>query len=104
MSVTKASIAYVAVQVCFALSSSSTFSRTDTVTDSDRFYQTVLATLHDPDELDDVNPLLRWWNQQVFPGYEEQAHRTANPQTALARIKARRALLKAARGSQSSGA
>ncbi|KAG6912633.1 hypothetical protein DXG01_013209, partial [Tephrocybe rancida] len=31
---------------------------------------------------------------QVFPGHEEQACRSANPKTALARIKARRAALK----------
>ncbi|KAG6906365.1 hypothetical protein DXG01_014296 [Tephrocybe rancida] len=96
MTVTHASIAYVATQVRFALSSSSTFSRTDSVTDSDRFYNTVLRTFHDPDEVEEVNPLLHWWNRQVFPGYEEQAYRSANPNTALARIKARRAALKLA--------
>ncbi|KAG6904345.1 hypothetical protein DXG01_010820, partial [Tephrocybe rancida] len=82
--------------VRFALSSASTFSRTDIFTDSERFYHTVLATLHDPEELDDVNPLLEWWNRQVFPGFEQQASRSANPKSALARIKARRAALKLA--------
>ncbi|KAG6912206.1 hypothetical protein DXG01_016434, partial [Tephrocybe rancida] len=62
VSVTRASIAYVATQVRFALSSSSTFSRTDRLTDSDRFYNTVLAVLNDPDELVETNQLLQWWN------------------------------------------
>ncbi|KAG6913319.1 hypothetical protein DXG01_007774 [Tephrocybe rancida] len=85
LSVTRASVA-----------SASMFSRTDIVTDSDRFYNTVLKVLHDPEEVEDVNPLLQWWNRQVFPGHEEQAYRSANPKTALARIKARRAALRAA--------
>ncbi|KAG6914362.1 hypothetical protein DXG01_000792 [Tephrocybe rancida] len=96
LSVTCASIVYVATQACFALSSASTFSQTDIFTDSECFYHTVLATLHDPEELDDVNPLLEWWNRQVFPGFEQQASHSANPKTALVRIKARRAALRLA--------
>ncbi|KAG6904280.1 hypothetical protein DXG01_011193 [Tephrocybe rancida] len=87
VSVTRASITYVATQVRFTLSSSSTFSRTDRLTDSDRFYNTVLAVLNDPNELVETV-------EQVFPGHEEQACRSANPKTALARIKARQAALK----------
>ncbi|KAG6913306.1 hypothetical protein DXG01_007853 [Tephrocybe rancida] len=96
VSVTPASIAYVAVQVRFALSSSTTFSRTDRLSDSERFYSTVLATLHDPEELVETNQLLEWWNRQVFPGQQDQACRSSDPKTALARIKARRAALKLA--------
>jgi hypothetical protein len=76
---TTASIAYVATQVRpavsipslltlitwqlrFALSSSSVFCRSDTTTDSERFYESVLDFLEDPDEKDFVDELLDWWN------------------------------------------
>jgi hypothetical protein len=80
--VTLASIAYVATQVnattChrhlsahaslpvqarFALSSSPVFSRTDTATDSERFYNSVLDLLYDVDEQEEVNELIMWWNR-----------------------------------------
>ncbi len=82
--VTPASIAYVATQVNrrilftmarfpdnhetrwqvrFALTSSPVFSRTDTVTDSERFYNTVLDLFDDVEEQEEVNGLLTWWNR-----------------------------------------
>lgn len=83
--VTRASIAYIATQVChclchpapasgsltccgqcqvrFGLSSASVFSRTDTETDSETFYTTVLELLEEPEEQDEVKELLAWWNQ-----------------------------------------
>ena len=80
--VTPASIAYVATQVWttvanqlkliivsqtrFALSSSAVFSRTDTVTDSERFYNSILEYFEDIDEQDEVRELLIWWNRSVF--------------------------------------
>lgn len=78
---TRASIAYIATQVClrrslrsscffhayvkvrFALCSASVFARTDTVTDSERFYLTVLEILSDPDEAKEVGELLEWWDR-----------------------------------------
>ncbi|KAG6913971.1 hypothetical protein DXG01_003232 [Tephrocybe rancida] len=96
VSVTPASIAYVATQVRFALSSSTTFSQTDRLSDSERFYGTVLATLHDPEEVVETNQLLEWWNRHVFPSQQDQACRSTDPKTALAQIKARRAALKLA--------
>jgi hypothetical protein len=80
--VTTASLSYTATQVClllkphrpqntdyycltqlrFALSSSSVFCRSDTSTDSERFYDTVLEFLDDPEEKDEVDDLLSWWN------------------------------------------
>lgn len=76
-----ASIAYVATQVCitpyvfpfknvlvgmmqvrFALSSSSVFSRTDTTTDSEHFYDSTLEILEDPEEQQEVQALMKWWN------------------------------------------
>jgi hypothetical protein len=50
-------------QVRFSLSSSPVFTRTDSVTDSERFYSSVLDLLEDPDEIDEVNGLLEWWNR-----------------------------------------
>ncbi|KAG6912261.1 hypothetical protein DXG01_015868, partial [Tephrocybe rancida] len=90
-SVTAASIAYVATQVRFSLCSSSIFSRTDNVTDSERFYNSVLETFMDPDDSDEVAKLLDWWNRQVFPGHLMTSERIVNKDSALARIKARRA-------------
>jgi hypothetical protein len=80
-SVTPASIAYIATQVIFlsfyvyntnsacflqarfALSSSPVFSRSDTVTDSEGFYNSVLQLLEEPDEQEEVQDLLMWWNR-----------------------------------------
>ena len=49
-------------KVRFALSSTATFSRTDTVTDSEYFYNLILELLEDPEEATEVNALLQWWN------------------------------------------
>jgi hypothetical protein len=85
--VTSASIAYIATQVLFpfpfigyvithlsgfpqvrfALSSSPVFSRTDTVTDSETFYNSVLGLLEDVEEKEEVDKLLTWWNRCVTP-------------------------------------
>ncbi|KAG6904905.1 hypothetical protein DXG01_006354 [Tephrocybe rancida] len=46
--------------VKFALSSSSTFSGTDHSTDLEKFYGSILATFVDPDEKEEVDPLLEW--------------------------------------------
>ena len=77
--VTKASLAYVATQVCltihnyyadfrwiqarFALTSAQVFSHTDHLTDSERFYNSILELLDDFDERDEVDQLVRWWNR-----------------------------------------
>jgi hypothetical protein len=64
-SVTPASIAYIATQARFALSSASVFSRTDSVTDSERFYHSVLEYFDDVDvdEQREIDELLIWWNR-----------------------------------------
>jgi hypothetical protein len=77
--VTKASLAYIATQVSFklfldsdelmlaqvrfSLCSSSTFSRTDVSTDSETFYTSILDLLEDPEETEEVDELLAWWNR-----------------------------------------
>ncbi|KAG9315647.1 hypothetical protein JVU11DRAFT_3292 [Chiua virens] len=89
-SVTKASIAYVATQARFALTSAQVFSRTDLVTDSERFYNSILELLFDPDEKEEVDQLLLWWNRQVFPLYAD-IERVPSKNSALARIRQKRA-------------
>ncbi|TFK21027.1 hypothetical protein FA15DRAFT_682285 [Coprinopsis marcescibilis] len=49
-------------KVRFALSSSLTFTRTDTITDSERLYNTLLEFLEDPEEHVEVKALVSWWN------------------------------------------
>ncbi|KAH6909842.1 hypothetical protein BKA70DRAFT_1102178 [Coprinopsis sp. MPI-PUGE-AT-0042] len=56
------SIAYVATQVRFALTSTATFSRTDTITDSEKFYHSLITVMEDPEERSEVKLLLRWWD------------------------------------------
>ena len=51
------------MQARFALSSSSVFSRTDLVTDSEHFYNSVLDLFDNIDEREEINDLLMWWNR-----------------------------------------
>ncbi|KAH6901543.1 hypothetical protein BKA70DRAFT_1229712 [Coprinopsis sp. MPI-PUGE-AT-0042] len=60
--VTVPSLAYIATQVRFALSSSPTFSRTDLVTDSERFYGSVIEAFTEPQYQARVKLLLNWWD------------------------------------------
>ncbi|KAG1844471.1 hypothetical protein F4604DRAFT_1516009, partial [Suillus subluteus] len=84
--VTTTSIAYIAMQVQFALSSSSVFSWTDTTTDSETFYHSLLDLLEDPDESKEVDELLMWWNRQVFPT-SSAAKRPISANSTLAKIR-----------------
>ncbi|KAG0704986.1 hypothetical protein DFH29DRAFT_800998 [Suillus ampliporus] len=79
--VTTASIAYVR----FVLCSSSVFSHTDTVTNSETFYHSLLDLLEDPDEHGEVTDLLVWWNCQIFPT-SSAAKRTPKTNSALSKI------------------
>lgn len=101
------------LQVRFALSSSAVFSRSDTITDSEGFYNSVLELFYDIEEKQEVDSLLLWWDQwkhfsalmrlerlrwicsrRVFPSASSgQQIRSKN--SALARIKEKRALDKA---------
>ncbi|KAI6012333.1 hypothetical protein EDC04DRAFT_2579831 [Pisolithus marmoratus] len=61
--VTKASIAYIATQTHFVLTSTQVFSQTDLVIDSEWFYNSILELLEDPNETDEVDQLMGWWNR-----------------------------------------
>ncbi|KAG1811298.1 hypothetical protein EV424DRAFT_1473744 [Suillus variegatus] len=89
-SVTKGSLAYIATQIQFSLSSSSIFSRTDTVTDSDNFYYSILDLLEDPDEIKEVTDLMTWWTRQVFPN-SSSSQRSISKNSVLAKIWEKRA-------------
>ncbi|KAG1717579.1 hypothetical protein EDD22DRAFT_983875 [Suillus occidentalis] len=91
-SVTKGSLAYIATQIRFSLSSSSVFSRTDTVTDSENFYHSILDLLEDPDEIAEVTDLMTWWTRRVFPN-SSASQRAISKNSALSKIRAKRAAL-----------
>lgn len=81
-------------QVWFALSSASVFCRTDKETDSETFYTSVLELFEDPEEQDEVKDLTAWWNRQIFPSFSNVV-RVLPAESALSKIKAKRAALKA---------
>jgi len=87
------------------------FSRSDTTTDSERFYNSILDLFEDVEEQAEVNDLLMWWNRyvtlellllslsclsllysQIFPNYSSAKRRICQ-NSALARIKAKRSEL-----------
>ncbi|KAG1765163.1 hypothetical protein EV702DRAFT_1204689 [Suillus placidus] len=77
---------HVRLKVRFALSSSSVFSQTDTTTDSETFYHSILDLLEDPEECQEVDDLLTWWNRQVFPT-SSAAKRPISANSALSKIR-----------------
>lgn len=64
--VAQPSLADASQQVRFALTSSPVFSRSDTVTDSETFYSSILDLFDDPEEKEEVAGLLAWWNRYVI--------------------------------------
>ncbi|KAG1793766.1 hypothetical protein EV424DRAFT_1354099 [Suillus variegatus] len=93
-SVTKGSLAYIATQVQFLLCSSSVFSHTDTVTDSENFYHSILDLLEDPDESKEVVELMTCW---IFPN-SSSAQRSISKNSALSKIQEKCAALQAIAG------
>ena len=51
------------MQARFGLTSAQVFSRTDLITDSERFYTSILELLDDPEEKEEVDQLVGWWNR-----------------------------------------
>ncbi|KAJ2922523.1 hypothetical protein H1R20_g14572, partial [Candolleomyces eurysporus] len=88
--VTPGSLAYVATLVRFSLTSSPTFSRTDRVTDNERFYNLVLEALEDPEEATEVDALLEWWDRKIFPNMMQIASGSIPKNSAFAQMKERR--------------
>ncbi|KAH6903265.1 hypothetical protein BKA70DRAFT_1110926 [Coprinopsis sp. MPI-PUGE-AT-0042] len=88
-SVTRASLAYVAMQVRFALSSSNTFTANDPEFDLATFYNSMLDLLEDHQEQKEVEDLLRWWNHQIFLSFVQETQRVARENSTLAKIRAR---------------
>jgi hypothetical protein len=85
------------------------FCRSDTSTDSERFYASTLEFLEDLEEKAEVDELLNWWNwydchycgfraadpilrSQVFPSYVK-CTQGVSKQSALAKLKERRSAL-----------
>ncbi|KAG6905166.1 hypothetical protein DXG01_004454 [Tephrocybe rancida] len=66
-SITTTSIIYVATQVQFALLSTSFWSHTDQVTNSETFYMSLFDMLEDPENAIRVQELLEWWDSKIFP-------------------------------------
>ncbi|KAG1891596.1 uncharacterized protein F5891DRAFT_1131556 [Suillus fuscotomentosus] len=91
--VTQGSLAYIATQVRFSLSSSSVFSCTDTVTDSENFYHSILDLLEDPDESEEVADLMTWWTRRIFPN-SSSSLRSISKNSALSKIREKRAALR----------
>ncbi|KAG2063232.1 hypothetical protein BDR04DRAFT_1123402 [Suillus decipiens] len=83
--ITLPSIAYIAMQVRFTLTSSPVFSHTDTVTDSERFYNSILDIFEDLEEKQEVDDLA----VQIFPSYSTAQHPLIK-NSALARIREKR--------------
>ncbi|KAG2341699.1 hypothetical protein BDR05DRAFT_976847 [Suillus weaverae] len=79
-SVTLPSIAYIAMQVY-------------TVTNSERFYNSILDIFEDPDEKQEVDDLTIWWNRQIFPSYST-TQRLLIKNSVLARIWEKQAQMK----------
>ncbi|KAG1762159.1 hypothetical protein EV702DRAFT_1183121 [Suillus placidus] len=93
-SMTKGSLAYIATQVRFSLSSSSVFSRTDTVTDSENFYHSILDLLEDPDKTEEVADLMTWWTWRIFPN-SSSSQQSISKNSALFKIQEKCAALRA---------
>ncbi|KAH6910439.1 hypothetical protein BKA70DRAFT_1424106 [Coprinopsis sp. MPI-PUGE-AT-0042] len=87
-SVTRASLAYIGTQVflpqCLPNSE----------TDSETFYNSVLDLLEDPEEQDEVQELLSWWNKRIFPSFSSSSKQALPTNSAFAKIKNRRARIK----------
>ncbi|KAF8451069.1 hypothetical protein L210DRAFT_817920, partial [Boletus edulis BED1] len=65
----------------------------DLVTDLEHFYNSIIDLLQDPDKKDEVEPLLTWWNRQIFPASAESTH-LPSKNSMLARIHQKQAEIK----------
>ncbi|KAG1895078.1 uncharacterized protein F5891DRAFT_1194588 [Suillus fuscotomentosus] len=77
----------------FSLTSSSAFSRTDMIMDSENFYHSILDLLEDPDENEEVADLMTWWTRRVFPN-SSSSQRCISKNSALSEIREKCAALR----------
>ncbi|KJA19648.1 hypothetical protein HYPSUDRAFT_143474 [Hypholoma sublateritium FD-334 SS-4] len=94
-SVTPASIAYAATHARFALSSSAVFSQSNTITESELFYNCMIDHLEDPNNVREVDHLLAWWDRLMFPKHAPTSS-LASKNSVLAKIRAKRKATKLA--------
>ncbi|KAH6867553.1 hypothetical protein BKA70DRAFT_1380024 [Coprinopsis sp. MPI-PUGE-AT-0042] len=94
-SVTKASIAYVATQVRFALSSTQTFSRADEEMDSETFYNSIIESLKTRRSRRRLIVLT------IFPAFTKDVQRVVPEKSALALLRQRREQMKKGRRASS---
>ncbi|KAG1734250.1 uncharacterized protein EDB91DRAFT_1238450 [Suillus paluster] len=69
------------------------FMSLNTVTNSEWFYNSILDIFEDPDEKQEVDDLVVWWNRQIFPSYST-AQCPLVKNSALAIIRERHARMK----------
>ncbi|KAF8522529.1 hypothetical protein JB92DRAFT_3110608 [Gautieria morchelliformis] len=93
--VTCRSLAYVATQTRFALSSGETNQKVGGPFDNTHFFWHLVKFLEDPDFEEEVQDLLHWWNSRLFPGEDELG---SNDKTmdSLALLKTQKAAKRAA--------
>ncbi|KIM57566.1 hypothetical protein SCLCIDRAFT_28782 [Scleroderma citrinum Foug A] len=58
----------------------------DLVTNSEWFYNSIIEILEDPNEKDEVEHLMTWWNRQIFLLYADSEHMPSK-NSALAQIR-----------------
>ncbi|KAI0316677.1 hypothetical protein OF83DRAFT_1084094 [Amylostereum chailletii] len=89
--VTPGSIAYIAMQVYFALSSEKTLKCTSKAA---VLYEVLLADyLYNEEYSEEVGDLLAWWDKQIFPGTCGKSHQRQAPSQEVARAKIEEKLL-----------
>ncbi|KAG1907982.1 uncharacterized protein F5891DRAFT_1124743 [Suillus fuscotomentosus] len=84
--VTQGSLAYIATQVRFSLSSSSVFSQYRHSHGLRKFYHSILDLLEDPDESEEVADLMTWWTRRIFPN-SSSSLRSISKNSALSKIR-----------------
>ncbi|KAF8501968.1 hypothetical protein JB92DRAFT_2833638 [Gautieria morchelliformis] len=93
--VTARSLAYVAAQARFALSSGETNQKVGGPFDLTRFFWHVVKYLEDPDFEEEVSQLLDWWNSRVLPSSSQPDNFDDGAVDSLAQLKAQKAAKRA---------
>ncbi|KAF9500757.1 hypothetical protein BDN71DRAFT_1501959 [Pleurotus eryngii] len=76
--VTTGSIAYIATQVYFALSSHTAFTRNSRALNITTFYNSMVGYLRDPENTSDTKELLWWWDKHIFHSDNVSAQGSGN--------------------------